>query len=621
MHRIPLAIFLFLSALFCQYELRELSALDETVHIDLHNILKEAHLPLHTIDFIRFQSDSNFAKINCLGENILIEIHAEDSEWSSVFYLALQKLGFLFPHPRIQISPETIDIEGYCGEIYYWKPALKYRGFHFHTQHPNEWVHGFMLSKKQIAMETIRWLARNQQNIFDFHLLRGVNKKQLYKDLQKPFQYAKEMGIHAGVSFGVASQQQNNWKLVSILGTFFDSMSRRQIQKHLTELLESIDLSFISVEAGTSEFTSVNYERSLDWLNQISEIAESYKVQMMTKVHVSSNQNHEKYGNYNFLPQYANSNVGVLPHTVFAYGFEDKSAPMYGNDNFSHIKDFMIQQNGKRMNWYNPETSYYISMDIDIPLLHLEYLRVRSQDMQFLYTNGIEGQLNFTTGQELGYWIIDWTVALLANSDYNFDPLIALKMINENPDIWKEHLDFHNTYMHHKQLVQIVTFSNGGDELFPSHKIHKRNLLKELSKSEERTQFEIDKLEDAIKSIPSTDGIVNHELKNLLDITYFRFHHALYTRKALMGQKDENLEKAKTYRLQAQELMDVIIENNNRYPEAMIFEIHKNPTAYQYGYGETASRLHYWLREEEMIRRNKYHPFFMNTYNYFDIVF
>ena len=88
-----------------------------------------------------------------------------------------------------------------------------------------------------------------------------------------------------------------------------------------------------------------------------------------------------------------------------------------------------------------------------------------------------------------------------------------------------------------------------------------------------------------------------------------------------MGQKDENLEKAKTYRLQAQELMDVIVENNNRYPEAMIFEKHKNPTAYQYGYGETARSLHYWLREEEMIRRNKYHPFFMNTYNFFDIVF
>ena len=88
-----------------------------------------------------------------------------------------------------------------------------------------------------------------------------------------------------------------------------------------------------------------------------------------------------------------------------------------------------------------------------------------------------------------------------------------------------------------------------------------------------------------------------------------------------MGQKDESLEKAKTYRLQAQELMDVIVENNNRYPEAMIFEKQKNPTAYQYGYGEIASRLHYWLREEEMIRRNKYHPFFMNTYNFFDIVF
>ncbi len=607
------------STTFAQYELREIPAKEESIRADLQEILKEANWATNQIDFKRFVSDENYALIQCQADQVLIEVYADDSEWGSVLYVALQKMGFYFPHPRIQISPENIAQE-LCGQKIYWRPALKYRGSHFHTLHPNEWVHAFNLGNEKIAIETINWLARNQQNIFDFSMLR-LPKQDIYDRLKVSFQYAKDMGVHAGVTFGVAMQQQNSFKLVSLMGTFFDAKSERQIKRNLTELLEEVDMSFLSAEAGTSEFTNTNYERSLGWYKLLGEITHEHGVQMLAKVHISSNQHHPEYGNYNFLSQYCDEKVGVLPHTVFYYALEDELAPMYGNENFAHMKDFMLQEKDKRMTWFYPETSYYISMDIDVPLMLTEYLRGRAADMKLIYEQGVEGQLNFTTGQELGYWMIDWTVALLNNLEYEFDPLIALKLLGEDANIWQKHLDFQYQYLTEEQLISIVSFSNGGDEFAPSHAIHKRNILRHLAKSEEKTKFEIAQLEKAIPHIPSTDGIQNEELKLLLDITYLRFHHALYTRKALLDDKEQNLIQAAKYREEAQLLMNQVKKKYNRYPSARIFKHYKNPTAYPYGYGAMAANLYHWVREERMIEKKRYSPLFMPMYDFIDILF
>ena len=604
---------------FAQFDLRPLTAKESAIRADLQRILQAANFPLDKIDFVRHFSEKNYANISCENDKMLIKIHAQDSEWSAVLYVTLQRMGFLFPHPRMQISPKKLSPE-LCGQRVEWQPVLKYRGSHLHTLHPSEWVHGFMLGKTEIANETIRWLARNQQNIFDFSLLR-VNKKQLYKDLKAPFDYAADMGVHAGVTFGVAFHQQNSWKLVSIFGSMFGGMSKRQIDRNLNHMLDNLNVSFMSVEAGTTEFTATNYKRALKWLNQTANIAAARNVQMLNKVHISSNQSKPKYGNFNLLAQHADATLGVLPHTVFYYSLNDTLAPMYGNRNFHHMRDFMLQERGKRMTWYYPETSYFIAMDIDIPMLHVEYLRSRAEDMRFLYENGIEGQLNFTTGHELGYWLMDWTLTLLNNVAYDFDPLIGVKLLGEDATVWQKHLDFHRKFMTGKQLTPIVTFANGGDEIFPKHAIHKRNLLKHLFQTKDKCELEIRKLEDAIPYIPTTEGIQNEELKSLLDITYLRFYHALYVRKALIRDKAANLSKATYYRVQAQLLMDDLIAKYNRYPEAKIFEEHKNPTAYSQGYGERAAQLFYWYREEEMVRKNKYGPLFMKPYDYLDILF
>lgn len=600
-------------------KLRAISAKEDVINRDLNQILRKADLT-GAVSYEHVFEYGDYARIVCRNDKINIKVYSLSKEWSSTFYYALQKLGFLFPHPRMQISPDRKQMLKQCGKKYTWKPALEYRGFHLHTQHPNEWVHGFLQNKTEIATDTVRWLARNQQNVFDLTLLRMPSEK-IFKRLKEPFKLAKSFGIHAGVTVGMAFHQQNAYKLVSIIGSLSDDISRREISRNLSKILDNIDISYINVESGSSEFTPVNYDRTLKWLNQIAKIAKKRNVKVLTKVHISSNQKNEKYGNYNYLPSFASNDVGILPHTVFYYSLNDKIAPMYGNQNFHSMRDFMLKEKNKRRTWYYPETSYFIAMDIGLPLYFTEYLRGRSEDMKFISDNGIEGQLNFTTGHELGYWLFDWSVALYNNLDYKFDPLIGLKLLGESTDIMKAHLEFQKKYFTDEQLVSVITFQNFGDELFPSHAIHERILIKDLVENKNEIERQIYKLARALEQVPTTEGIKNEEIKIMLDITYHRIEHALFVRKAMLSKKDEYLKEASIIRKKAQVLMDQFVEKYDRYPEAKIFSKNKNLSAYQWGYGYTARNLHHWEREEMKIKGDDFSAFFMNVYDPLDIVF
>lgn len=607
------------SQVFGLEPLRGISASEDTVSTDLALILKKADLSgFINLDHVYQYGD--YAKVSCFQGKVTIKVFSLSKEWSSTFYYTLQKLGFLFPHPRIQISPSKSRVYRYCGKKIVWKPALKYRGFHLHTLHASEWVPGFLQGQTKIANDMIRWLARNQQNAFDLSLVR-MPYPELFKNLKEPFRLAKAFGIHTGIAFGIAFHQQNSFKLVSVLGTFSDDLSQEEIEYNLNKLLKNLDLSFINVEMGTSEFTAVNYERTIGWLNHIARYARKKDVRMLTKVHVSSNQRNKKFGNFNFLPERANQEVGVLPHTVFYYGLEDKKAPMYGNKNFQHIRDFMLRNKGKRRTWYYPETSYFVGHDIDIPLLLTEYLRTRAADMKLLYEQKIEGQLTFTTGHELGYWLFDWTVALLNNRDYKFDPLIGFKLLGEDSKLMQAHLEFQQEYFTNRQVIAMITSGNLGDELFPAHKIHQRVLIRNLDDDKKVTQAQVFQLASAVEAIPDIEGIKNPEIKDMLEITYNRIRHALFIRKAVLAEKKKNIARAKAVRENSLSIMQRVVENYSRYPNGKVFEKYDNPTSYQFGYGYPSQKLHFWEREEKMVESNKFNPFFMNIYDMFDIVF
>jgi hypothetical protein len=601
-------------------DLRTLTPEENVVREDFSRILKEAALTDQiTLDYT--PGSANRADISCDAESVRIHVTG-DHRWGQTFYMSLTRLGFLFPHPRIQVSPTYDTVRSHCGESYTWKPALKYHGFHMHTLHPSEWVHGFLMGQTQIALDAVRWFARNQQNIFDLSLLRQADST-IFNNLREPFALAKGFGIHAGIAFGAALHQQNSFKLISLPRTFSDYLSIRQIRGRLPWILKNIDVSYINVEMGTSEFTPTNYRRTVLWLNEISEIADRMDIRMVVKVHCSSNQVDRKWGNYNYLPQYANPKVGILPHTVYLYGIQDEHAPMYGNKNFKDVREFMLREKDKRRTWFYPENSYFIALDIDVPLLLTDYLLTRARDTKFISENGLDGQLVFTTGQEVGYWLNDWTSALLNNRDFNFNHEIGLKLLGEDLSSWRKIIEFQTKWFKGKDLFGVVTFPNFGDELIPgTHLILPRNFLKKLYKDPELLAGEIALIEDAIADLPTDVNITNPELRSMWEITAARLHHALWTRKALAEPMllTVHLDEAVRLRKYALGRMNRIMRFNNRYPEAKVFQWHANPTSYPWGYAYPAATMHYWLREEEQVRRKKFSPFFMNITDFMDII-
>jgi hypothetical protein len=472
---------------------------------------------------------------------------------------------------------------------------------------------------REVAMKTVRWLARNQQNLMDVSLLR-VPLKRIRRSLGPALAYAQTLGIHTGVSIGIAVQQQKTYKLLSLWQSFFGWGAEESIKEGLEKLTRALPLSFVVLEAGTSEFTPTDYEKTIEWLNLSEKILAEKKIALFTKVHVSSNQHSEKWGNYNFLPQHANSGVGVLPHTVMFYGLLDRQAPMYGNKNFSHMKDFLLAQKSKRPVWYYPETSYWVAMDQDVPLLLTDYLKTRAEDVEFLHNNNVEGNLNFTTGHALGYWLYDWNNALVTDLDYAFDPLIGLKLLEENVSLWQEHLNFQHEWFKRRGLIAMLSSANLQDELNRTHRIHDRHTMKELFDSRRTLKKEIELLEEGLLHWPSLE-VKNSELKKLLEVTKLRHIHALNIRKYLLHEKKDDIDTAKDARRAAKTLIESMMPLPTNYPMLPIFKKHSNPTSYRFGYVYPASETYYWKREERQIVTKIFFPMRDNLVSVWDILF
>jgi hypothetical protein len=161
--------------------------------------------------------------------------------------------------------------------------------------------------------------------------------------------------------------------------------------------------------------------------------------------------------------------------------------------------------------------------------------------MDLLEANHVPGQVTFTTGQELGYWLMDWTTALLVNGEYRDQPWIGLKLLGENVGAWKKIIDFQTHYIKDQGLISMLSSAIILDELpWPfQHKLHERFTFGELSKDPVETRREAELLAQAMKDRPDLDSVRNPELKLLLQVTWLRIEHAYDLRQALLAQGNE----------------------------------------------------------------------------------
>jgi hypothetical protein len=561
-------------------------------------------------------SDLNTSQMQCEENKILFVVHSSKDEASSTLYYHLRKIGFLFPHPRIEILPLAEKLRNFCGSQVQWNPRLKDRGFHLHTQHPSEYLAGFMMGKSDVALDYIRWMARNMQNTLQLQLIQLKSNESNY--LRDRLKLARTWGIRAGLLVSFSSLQQRSHKLIPLRSSLSLKSELKSLDKNLPKLTDFYSLDFLSFELGTSEFTKTDPKNTIAWLNRASQWLAAKNLKMFVKIHASNNQHDETYGNYNFIPQFANEKVGIEPHTVYFYGLNDLYTPFYHRQNFADMKEFYIKEAKRRPAMYFPETSYFIHMDIDAPLFLTDYLSARTDDVDWMQDNHLDGLVNFTTGQELGYWLFDYQVALLADPESRKNPYYALQLLGEDIPTWKAVLAWQKTYFKDQQLIQMLFFSNMMDEV--SKPVHEHVLLKDILEQRTKAETQIAQMKIAIDEAPSFKKIKNPELKSMLNLTLLRMRHAYQVRSAALMFKTANekaqeaLNLASQIRGLAQEQVNFLFSNYLRYPEipGLTEKPWKNPSPYGFGYLATVKNLHLWEREEQMIAKQKFSPLFKN---------
>lgn len=566
------------------------------------------------------------AQLQCLtGKNrFRLNVKSDDLEGVSTAYYFMRKVGFLFPHPRIEIIPQKSQVLRHCNKSWEWKPRLAQRGFHLHTMHPSEWVDAFFMGNTKAGKDLIWWLVRNQQNLLQIQLIQRTDE-ELVRHLAPLTAYAGTLGLKVGISGSFAMIQQRSFNLIPFWRAFLDMGSREALDKRIRDLATKIHFDFMGIEMGSSEFTATDSDDTVGWMNQAAATLKDLNKKLFIKVHVSTNQQIKDFGNFNFLPKKAATGVGILPHTVFFYGLNDEYAPMYGRKDYADMREFYYSESFKRESLYYPETSYWVFMDVDVPLFLTDYLEARTADVDWMETQGLNGHLNFSTGQELGYWLIDWQTALLADPESRRNPYFALELIGESRKVWEPILLWQTEHIKKNQLAQAMSASNLLDELPFSEAVHDRILIRDFYKKRDEVRAELEKLNAAIEKAPSLDGILNEELKKMMQVTVLRMKHARALREAASFERgskdfDAKIKEAEMIRLQAYQLVSDVIKNNSRYPEIPIFDRWANATSYNYGYLWSAATLHFWQREEQMLITGSRNPFFMNIVNPLKII-
>jgi hypothetical protein len=235
------------------------------------------------------------------------------------------------------------------------------------------------------------------------------------------------------VDIGIALEQQHAFRLIRQSGDLDAEIA--ELHQRVDYLMEA-RFDFLSTEIGSSEFTSPDDTRMLTWINELAaHLGSSYGTGVHIKVHCSTGQEAPNYIdpktgepiNYNFLPHFAAPAVGVMPHTVQVYALDDP-APTYGNQDFGFMREFLRREAGAREVLWHPETAYWVSYDVDVPLFLPVYAHRRLRDLRLIAADEdaglvgegghagsrIDGQSIFSSGWEWGYWLHDVVTARAA---------------------------------------------------------------------------------------------------------------------------------------------------------------------------------------------------------------
>ncbi|HET6582989.1 MAG TPA: hypothetical protein VFG69_06075, partial [Nannocystaceae bacterium] len=357
-------------------------------------------------------------------------------------YAVLEELGFGFLHPLAPMRPADLPLDAPAIDRTE-SPHWPVRGLQIHTMHPLELTHMLngwgpagpddadgwtaLLPEWDAYLE---WSLANRQNRVHWVLLYSESwgefaDSDVRRDrLATIVDRAHDFGVWVGVDVPIVQHQQNTFRLIRETGELEDELA--QIRDRIDWLMVA-GFDYLATESGTTEFTAPDPDRMLAWMDEVTGwLGDMHEREAFIKIHASTGQVAEGYVdddgqplNFNFLPTYADPRLGIMPHTVQHYGLDDP-APTYGNTDFGYVRDFLWTQTEERPVVWHPETAYWVSFDIDVPLFLPVYAERRLRDLRLLAADEaggrtpMSGQATFSSGWEWGYWLQEVVTARAA---------------------------------------------------------------------------------------------------------------------------------------------------------------------------------------------------------------
>lgn len=356
------------------------------------------------------------------GASPVLLVYARTSqELAFGAYALLEELGVRFFHPMHEYVPHLPDITVPRALSALRTPAVRVRGTQLHTLHPIEYFDSFMTPGPGHLAEAERvvdWLIKTGQNHIQWWLFKTFDWAAYKPHARAILDYAHARGVTVAalVQLHCDSSLQNSRCLVDAPQGW-----EQQLERGLDAVLE---LPWDGIELAMGEFFASDPAGLLAWLDHATAYVAAHHPEVHLSVinHVGEYPNlHVEYQGrpeyYYFLPRYADRRLTTNVHTVMWNDlYRDWGA--YGHRNFFAHREFLLEQLAVRPVRYQPESAYWVTADIDVPVFLPHYLYARHLDIQNLTRDiaqrglpALEGHVLFSSGHEWGYWLTDYLTA------------------------------------------------------------------------------------------------------------------------------------------------------------------------------------------------------------------
>ncbi len=403
------------------------------------------------------------------GDGRLITLRGEallPAQWA--VYDLLQRLGVRYFHPeQTYYPPRLVWPESVAADE---RPWYAQRSFSVHRTHPVELSAPLDATELDMASYQKRWIDWNVK-------LRTTMVNGWDQEYVGDYAYLRGFPRVAGLN--LLNAQQGGRPVL-------DPDDPRPESEQLTAAIQSAmapspgtpEVSRFGFQFNPSEFTEADDQATVNRLTFIADYFRSNhpQVRLYTINHGTAGQPTPHYGIRFFdLPQLAPINLGVQVHTLMFYDLE-RPAPVYGNQDFKGLLAWIRQESPKRRITYYPEGSWWLTFDLPVPLyLAPVTLEARQHDLNLLSDlvvdatapAGVDGHHLFSSGQEWGYWLIDYcTAKMIWAPTFRYQDCVAelTGILTNGPEIQRIWQDVERRQIHDLRDPELLRFLVGSDD-------------------------------------------------------------------------------------------------------------------------------------------------------------